>query len=156
MELTAKCTQPSSQNFGMALDMNSRKIVKKFCPKGGIEAEKLMEEVEAAKLILQERTKDVHVIIIPAEDYDGTPRLDIGIQPLTQIRAKTKDPIINLSNWFLRRYEIKHKTPRVVEYSYPQSTNDFAAAIINKVNGLIDKFLGRNKPKTQAQTQILN
>ncbi len=125
-----------------------------FRPKSKAEAKRLLEEVEATKLILEARTKDVHAIVIPARNYDGRPRIDIGIQGLTPKARKTSDPIVNLSNWISRRHEIKHKKNRVVGYAYPEGTDDFAATVITKAKELIEKFLGVNKAQTTQPTEL--
>lgn len=140
----------------MALDMNPRKIARKLYPKDSVAAKKLEEEAKAVKLVLEARTKRVHAIIIPALDYTGKPRIDIGIQGLTPKPAKTRDPFINLLNWILRRHEIKNKTPREVGYAHFDSIDDFAPNVINRVDALIERFSGGNKTSSQTKLELRN
>lgn len=92
MQLKTKYAPSNKQNFGMALDMNPKKMARKFYPEGGIMAEKLMREIAIAKLVFEARSGNVHTIVIPAFDCDGKPRIDIGIQKLTPKYPKTLNP----------------------------------------------------------------
>lgn len=124
----------------MAVDMNPRKIAQKFCPQDKAAAKRLREEAEAAKLILEAKCKDVHAIVIPSVEYDGIPRIDIGIQELTPQLPKSWNPITNLLNWALRQLEIKNKTPRTIGYVFPEGAKDFATKVIVKADELKREF----------------
>jgi len=142
--------------FGMALDMNPRKIAQKFYPQGGAVAKRLLEEAEAAKLLLKARTKNVHAIVIPAQDYDGTPRIDICIQGLTPRYPKTLNPIKALLNWAFRKLAIKYKDPRAVGYAYFDSPDNFASRVINVTDSLKTEFFKTNEAPMPIMLELSN
>lgn len=152
--LSNKITQ-NQPNFGL-LDMSPRKIAKTFYPKDSAAAQKLLKEAEIAKTILQTQTKKVHAIVIPARNYDGTPRIDIGIQELTPKSPRSWNPIKNLLNWASRKLEIKYKEPRTVGYIDFYDLSEFIEKLMNKTDELKRKFYKKHKLRIRPAKQLIN